>query len=286
MTRFVAIIGYPLGHSISPPFQQAAFDYYRLDIRYEKWPTEAPHLEATIDHLRQPSILGANITIPYKEAVAPLLDELDEASSRIGAVNTVVNQSGKLLGYNTDAPGFMRALREDGGFEPRDKCAALLGAGGVARAVGFALTGERLGHLIIVNRKVERAEGLAVSLRRSATTRTEISIVPWEEMALSRTLSQCDLVVNCTPLGMKGSSAEKETPLKADLIPRHVLVCDLVYNPVETLLLQEARKAGARALGGLAMLVYQGAASFTLWVGKEAPVDIMYKRAKQALGED
>jgi len=283
MTKLVALIGYPLEHSISPLFQQASFDYHQLDIRYEEWEIESSQLETTINRLRQSPFLGANITIPYKERVIPLLDELDELVVRIGALNTIVNRDGKLFGYNTDAPAFIRALRRDGDFEPRDKRVVLLGAGGVARAASFALIKEGVRWLTIANRTLGRAERLATSLRREAGPGTEVAILPWEELRASKALSYCDLLVNCTSIGTKHSAIENKTPLEAGSIPKDALVYDLVYNPVETPLLKEAKKARARVLGGLAMLVYQGAASFELWVGKEAPVDIMFKRAREAL---
>ncbi len=284
MNKLVALIGYPLTHSISPSFQQASFDYYQLDICYESWEIESSQLEAAINRLRQSSILGANVTIPYKEAVLPLLDELDELVVQIGAANTIVNRDGRLFGYNTDAPAFIRALRQDGDFEPWDKQVVLLGAGGVARAASFALVKEGVRSLTIVNRTMERVERLVAPLREKAGATTAIKILPWEELESSKVLSHADLLVNCTSMGMKHSLLEEQTPLKAGLIPRDVLVYDLVYNPRETPLLKEARKAGARVLGGLVMLVYQGAASFELWVGKEAALDIMFKQAREALG--
>ena len=283
MTKLVALLGYPLEHSVSPSFQQASFDYYQLDLRYESWEVEPSQLEAAINRLRQPLFLGANITIPYKEMVMPLLDELDELAVQIGALNTIVNRGGRLFGYNTDAPAFIRSLRQDGDFEPRDKRAVLLGAGGVARAASFALIKEGVRWLTIANRTLGRAERLAASLRSEASSDTGIAVLPWEELRSGKTLSYSDLLVNCTSLGMKHSPMENETPLRASAIPKDALVYDLVYNPLETPLLREAKKAGARVLGGLTMLVYQEAASFELWVGKEAPLDIMLRRAREAL---
>ncbi|RLC94551.1 MAG: shikimate dehydrogenase [Chloroflexi bacterium] len=283
MTELVALIGYPLRHSVSPSFQQAAFDHYGLDIRYEKWEVEAAHLEETVARLRQPHVLGANVTIPYKEAVVPLLDELDGLAARIGAVNTVVNEQGRLTGYNTDASGFINALRRDAGFEPGNKRAVVLGAGGAGRAVCVALAREGVAYLAIANRTQEKAERLAGDMRRDAGE-VVVSILPWETLESSETVSSCDLLVNCTPVGMRYSSLEMSTPLRAVSIPGHALVCDLVYNPIETLLLREATKAGARVLGGLSMLVYQGAASFERWVGREAPLELMLRRAREALG--
>lgn len=280
MTKFVGLIGHELKHSISPLFQQAAFDYVGLDIRYEVWETEQGELLKVVEGIRQPSKLGANVTIPHKEAVLPLLDEVDSLARRIGAVNTIVNQGGKLIGYNTDSSGFLRALREDGAFSPRKKRAVLLGAGGTARAVGFALVDAGVRSLAIINRTLGRGEALASALK---VWNSEIVALSWKDGKTLNALVECDLVVNCTSVGMKDSATEGKSPLEARLVPKRALVCDVVYNPVETRLLKEAKKAGARTLGGLPMLVYQGAAAFELWTGKPAPVDIMMRAAKRAL---
>lgn len=285
MSKTVFLIGYPLKHSISSAFQQAAFDYYHLDVRYENCETGQAELETTMRNLRQSSVLGANVTIPYKERVIPLLDELDAPAAQIGAVNTIVNRGGRLLGCNTDAPGFMKALRDEAGFECRGKSALLLGAGGAARAIGFALAKEGVRSLTIANRTLERAEALTAFLGGKAGQDTQVVAVPWEALGSARALRHYDLLVNCTSLGMRHSATEGETPLDADAIPGGVLVCDLVYNPQVTPLLKEARKAGAATLGGLPMLIYQGAASFELWVGREAPLDIMFRKAREVLGE-
>ena len=135
MTRKAVILGYPIGHSISPLFQQAAFDHLSLDVRYEAWETHPDDLAASVERLRQADFLGANITVPHKEVVPRLLDHVEEPARLIGAVNTLVNRDGFLTGHNTDAEGFLRALREDGGFDPKGRAVLLLGAGGVARAV-------------------------------------------------------------------------------------------------------------------------------------------------------
>jgi len=281
VSNIVALIGYPLKHSISPLFQQAAFDYYQLDVHYEAWEIEPAQLGATTHRLRHPSLLGANVTIPYKEAVLPLLDKVDDFALRIGAVNTIVNRNGELVGYNTDAPAFLQALTEVGGFDPKGKRVVLLGAGGVARAASFALINSGIEALTIVNRTPERAEKLVASLKEEAP---HIKLIALRWDGLTEALSHCHLLVNCTSLGMKHSPTESQSPLKAKEIPKGILVYDLVYNPIGTPLLREAKKAGAGTLGGLAMLVYQGAASFKLWVGKEAPLDIMFARAREALG--
>jgi shikimate dehydrogenase len=288
VTQFIGIIGYPLKHSISPYFQQAALDYYKLDIQYEVWEVQAADLASEINRLRQPQNLGANVTIPYKETTLHLLDEVDDFASLVGAVNTIVNRNGKLVGFNTDAYGFLKALHNDAEFKSENKSVVILGAGGAARAVGFALLEEKIRSLIIVNRTLAKAESLAGSLAKHAVNNkidTEIATVPWKRSRLSEVLESCQLIVNCTSLGMWGSSHEEKSPLESNLIPKGALVYDLVYNPSETPLLSMARKAGARTLGGLPMLVYQGAASFKLWAGREAPLDIMFSAAKQALAK-
>ena len=157
MTQLIGILGYPLAHSISPVFQQAALDHYGLDVRYEAWETAPEDLSEVIGKLRGPDFLGANITVPHKEAVYSYLDQIDEGARPIGAVNTIVNRNGLLIGYNTDAHGFLRALTQDGGFKPMEKSVLILGAGGVARAVGFALGREKVASITITDIILERA---------------------------------------------------------------------------------------------------------------------------------
>jgi len=282
MSKSVALIGYPLKHSISPAFQQAAFDHHGLDVRYEKWETPEAELAAAVDRLRAASILGANVTIPCKEKIMPLLDELSDTAARIGAVNTVVNRSGRLMGFNTDAEGFVTSLREDADYRLRNRKVVVLGAGGVARAVVFALLNEEVTSVTVFNRSVERGRILVRSFARAAG-RIPLAAPPWTELETSVALKDCDLLVNCTSIGMRFSGTEAESPLNAGLIPKDALVYDLVYNPEETLFLKEAKKAGAETLGGLSMLVHQGAASFELWMGTKAPVDIMLRSAREAL---
>jgi len=286
MPRYIGLIGYPVKHSISPFFQQAALDYYELDICYEAWETLPGELEETVSRLRHPQNLGANVTVPYKESVLPLLDEIDEVASLIGAVNTIVKRDDRLEGFNTDAHGFIQALREQGNFEPESKQAIILGAGGAARATSFALMQEKAGSLTILNRTLERAEALADSLRScqaSTGLETKIVVLPWSTVNMPGTFEHCHLIVNCTTIGMKHSSGEGKSPLSLETIPSTALVYDLIYNPSPTPLLQLAQRAGANILGGLPMLVYQGVASFELWTQRKAPVDIMLKKAEEVL---
>jgi len=291
MPRYIGLIGYPLKHSISPYFQQAALDYYQFDIRYEAWETKPAQLQDAVNDLRKPQNVGANVTVPHKEAVLPLLDEVDDLASSIGAVNTIVRKDDRLLGFNTDAYGFVEALDKEGHFDPKEKRVVILGAGGAARAVGFALVQRKVASLAVTDGIFERARALAenlVSYIKGAPSRSKglepyITAFQWQNLSSAEAFNNCDLIVHCTTIGMKHSSQEGQSPLSLEVIPRSVLVYDLVYNPWLTPLLGLAQKAGANILGGLPMLVYQGAASFKLWTGKEAPVDIMFNKAKEIL---
>lgn len=278
----IGVIGYPLGHSLSPAFQQAALDHLGLDARYEAWETPPERLAETLEAMRSPDCLGANVTIPHKEAVIPLLNDSDELSRQVGAVNTIVNRAGALHGYNTDVIGFLRALKEDAAFDPAGQRALVLGAGGAARAVVLALSREGAAAITVINRTYARASALAGDLRRYGSA--SLTALPHAYASLAAALLGCRLLVNCTSVGMAGTASGKASPLPAELIPSGILVFDLVYSPPETRLMATARKRGARVLGGLPMLVYQGAASFELWAGLAAPLDIMREAAHKALG--
>ena len=310
MTKFVGIIGYPVGHSVSPQMQQAALDHYKLDIKYEMWETAPDKLASFVERLRQPQYLGANITIPHKGAMLQLVDDLEALAAEVVVVNTVVNRDGRLLGFNTDAVGFLKALTKDGGFDPEEKHAVILGAGGVARAATFALSKAGIKSLTITDIDMDRAHKLKDELERSlARTQgkpprscydakditwidsltykmwpiPDIKVLSLNDTQFKNTVSACDLIVNCTPTGMKHSASENKSPLEAGFITDKAFVYDVVYNPLVTKLLADARKAGASTLNGLPMLVYQGAIAFELWTGREAPVDIMFKAAEKAL---
>ena len=279
MSKRIHLLGHPVSHSVSPAFQQAALDSCSVDAAYTALDVPPAGLTATVGSLRDPDVLGANVTVPHKEAVFALLHSVSEEARLIGAVNTIHNRDGALEGHNTDARGFLSALREEAGFEPRGRTALILGAGGSARAVAVALAGEGASNVVVANRTVERAETLAELVRSLGVPAQAIALDP----AALREAAQCDLIVNCTSLGMTGGPGPDATPIPADLIPPDALVCDLVYNPRVTPLLREAAMAGARTLGGLPMLVYQGAAAFEIWTGVAAPARVMFAAAEAAL---
>ncbi|MDE2688104.1 MAG: shikimate dehydrogenase [Chloroflexota bacterium] len=280
MTQLAGIFGYPLSHSLSPAFQQAAFNYYGLDVRYLAWETPPEALAELVVKLHGGDFIGANVTIPHKESVIALLDEIDPLAQSIGAVNTIVKRGGRLVGHNTDAPGFMRALKEDGGIEPAGKRALILGAGGAARAAAFALCREGVSSITIANRNVSRAEALAESLHNDAVS---VLAAVLDDTTLEPVALESDLIVNCTSVGMRHGESEGQTPLSGGIIPHEAVVMDMVYNPQNTPFLAGARNAGATALGGLPMLIYQGATAFEMWTGNKAPIDAMFAAGNVAL---
>ena len=280
MAHRLGIIGFPISHSISPEFQQAALDYLGVKATYQAWAVEPDGLAAFIDELRSPKVLGINVTVPHKEAVIPLVDEVDEWATAAGAINTIVNRSGILTGHNTDGAGFLRALREAGDFEPRRCRSLVLGAGGAARAVVLALARENAREITIANRTQDRA----LQLCQVATDNgLQAQAVPLGSQELAQAAASAELIVNCTTVGMAHGPDEHRSLLSHDQIPAAAVVNDLVYNPKETPLLKEARRAGASVLGGLPMLVYQGAASLEMWTGREAPVTVMLEAAARAM---
>ncbi|MSQ12931.1 MAG: shikimate dehydrogenase [Dehalococcoidia bacterium] len=282
MTKQLGIIGYPLGHTLSPVFQQAALDACGIDARYVAWETPPDRLAERLRELRVPDVLGFNVTVPHKETVIPLLDTISDWAGDLGAVNTVVSRDGRLTGHNTDAEGFLRALKQEGDFNPRGATVLVLGAGGASRAVVLSLAREGAASVTIANRTLARAEALAAEVRARGGQSHAVQL---DDAHLTEALrTPPGLIVNCTTLGMAHGPAEGQSPMPTRLIPKSALVYDLVYRPAVTPLLQAAHQAGARVLGGLPMLIYQGAAAFTLWTGREAPVQAMFTAARSALG--
>ena len=278
MIARVGIIGYPLGHSVSPALHQAAFDHYGLDARFLVWETPPDQLIRMVEQLRSSDTLGASVTVPHKQAVIPLLDTITNSARAVGAVNGIVNQKGKLTGHNVDTIGFSRSLKEYGGFDPYGKRVLLLGAGGAARAVAHTLVELGVGSITVANRGLRRAQELVGELGIGS----DLQAVTLDNVA-GISNKEWDLIVNSTTLGMRYGSGETLSPLPAEVIPRNALVYDLVYNPPETPLIREAKKVNARTIGGLSMLVYQGAEIFQLWTGIEAPFEVMFQAAEKAL---
>jgi shikimate dehydrogenase len=232
--------------------------------------------------------LGANVTVPFKESVIPFLDAIDPRAAKMGAVNTVVKCLDILTGYNTDVLGFETAMVKEAHFDARGCEALVIGAGGSSRAIILALASRGTRVIRVANRTFERAQSLVSSLWQSAREEiggTLLSAIPLEERQLKKVLLTSQVIVNCTTVGMAYGPDEGKSPLFGMDISKDSLVCDLVYNPLVTPLLRQACEAGAATLSGLHMLVYQGAAAFSLWTGLEAPVGVMFAAARKALTE-
>ena len=270
------ILGHPLGHSLSPIMHNAAFKHLGIRAEYCKKDILPEDLPKTIELLRQDNVFGANVTIPYKLAVMPFMDNLSDSAKAIGAVNTIVNNNGKLLGHNTDASGYIRALKENAGFELKGKIAVMLGAGGAARAVAYALLNANVEVLYIHNRTFEKAKSLAKEFKFLG------NIKAIGKTELKEKIIACDLLINTTSVGMEDNAKDPKTSA-VEVLPNSGFVSDIVYRPAKTKLLADAEKVGLATQNGLAMLVYQGAQAFEMWTKQDAPVEVMFAAALQAL---
>ncbi|HLF25092.1 MAG TPA: shikimate dehydrogenase [Anaerolineae bacterium] len=272
MSTFVTLIGYPVSHSLSPAMHNAAFDSIGLDWRYKAVPVEPGRLVDAVNRVRQPDCAGANVTVPHKQAVVPLLDGLTPVAEAIGAVNTVFKRDGKLIGHNTDAAGLLADLyAHDVALAHRT--VLIIGAGGAARAVVAACAGVGA-RLRVAARRREQAE----SLRNLA----DVEVFDLTPLGVMQASDGCALIVNATPIGMT-PNINRSPWLAGTLFPLDAFAYDLVYNPPDTLFTQQARAAGLRAATGLGMLVEQGALAFELWTGQSAPRDRMRQAAEMEL---
>ncbi len=248
-------------------------------MQYAAFQIRPEELQEALSRLVALNFVGVNLTVPHKIAGAGMVDELDDAARRIGAVNTVSVRDGKLVGSNTDGVGFARAIRSEFSVDLRDLRVLLLGAaGGAGRAIAWQCAAEGCERLVLVNRSLEKAQALAAELKSSFTdTRVSAPVArleaaPWEERALRFQIANVDLVVNATPLGLHRSDP---TPLCASLLAPHLMVYDLIYAPARTALLAATAEAGARGANGLSMLLHQGALAFEEWFDRDAPLEAM-----------
>ena len=281
MSARVGLIGHPVMHSISPCFQQAAFDALGINARYEAWDVLPQDLPAAINGLRADAVLGANVTIPHKGSAARFVDRLHQTARFVGAINTIVNVNGELEGYNSDVGGFQAAL-EGAGIDPQGAHICIWGAGGAARAVAWALVWRGAGALTIINRSPARAGRLRHDLAAHPGA-VRLRAYGCDEERTVEELRTCDIVVHCTPVGLKGSDTASEIPFDTGALRSEAVVVDLVANPMETPLVRRARATGHQSLGGLPMLVHQGAASFELWTRRAAPLAAMFAAAEAAM---
>jgi shikimate dehydrogenase len=276
-TKLCGLIGDPVGHSVSPAMHNAAFRALGLDYAYLPLRVRREDLPTAIAGVSAFNIRGLNVTIPHKVEVMGLLDEIDPPARQIGAVNVLVNDSGRLTGYNTDAQGFLHMLTGHG-IEPQGKNVVVLGAGGAARAICFALA-SRGATLTILNRTAARAQACAADVSKAFNTRIRVLDLDRENLAYA--LQGAGMLVNATSVGMLPDAGV--SPVDRDLLGAHLTVVDIVYNPGQSKLLKEARKAGAKTINGLEMLTWQGALAFEKWTGRQPPLDVMHQAAATAL---
>ena len=277
-TKIIGVFGYPVKHSASPAMHNAAFRVCGLDCVYLAFEIKPENLRDALLGLPALGICGVNLTIPHKEKATQYMNELSKEVIDSGAVNTVVIESGKLKGYNTDIKGFLKSLSEDARFAPEGKKVVILGAGGGSRAVLFALAPAGVSEVTIASKPLKQADKLAAEIAQKFPE-VKIKAIPFNSESIRGEISSCSLLVNATPLGMKG-----EIPISnTECLHEGLTVYDLIYTPLSTPLLEEARGRGAKTINGLSMLVYQGAASFKLWTGKEPPISVMKQAAREAV---
>jgi shikimate dehydrogenase len=268
MTKRVVLIGHPVAHSLSGAMQGAAFDALKINARYELWDRPPIELADAIAEVRGSEFLGANVTIPHKERVVPLIDRLTEEAQATGAVNTITREGKRLVGHNTDVAGFGVALDKLVGRQKMPRHAVVLGAGGGGRAVVYGMIREGFQRIVVFNRHLHRAEGMVRHFARSAA-HMDLRAMPWHESIIESELARTKVLVNATSIGLDAG----ESPVPAEAIPGDLLVLDLIYR--QTQLLRDAEAAGCIVQDGETMLLHQGAAAFTLWTGQPAPLEVM-----------
>jgi shikimate dehydrogenase len=286
----LGVFGDPVAHSLSPEIQNAALRAFEINMQYARFHIRPNELRSALRFLRELDFVGINLTVPHKIAGLTQIDVADESASRCGAVNTInVNtahgavptapENKKLIGSNTDAEGFSRAVRSEFSIDLRDLRVMILGAGGgTGHAIAWQCALENCERLVLVNRTLAKTNALIDRLRpffaeaRVLGPVARLEAVPWEETAVRAQLADIDLIVNATPLGMNPSDP---APIPARLLAPHHIVFDCVYRPSKTALLRAVDEAGARGANGLSMLLHQGALSFSIWFNREAPIEAM-----------
>ena len=276
-TKVCAIIGDPVEHSLSPIIHNAAFKELGLNLVYVAFTVTTRELQTAILGAKSLGLWGLNVTMPHKNAVMNYLDEVDSTAKSIGAVNTVLNNNGRLIGYNTDGNGTMIALQENGVYL-KEKKLVLIGAGGTAKAIAYQAA-QDVEELVILNRTPEKAKKLAEMLQKSFGKKVKGAALSSE--VLEEELETTDILVNATSVGMDPDVNSSPVPLS--LLRRDLCVMDIVYNPLETRLAADAKSVGAKVVSGIEMLIYQGAVAFEIWTNCLAPVEVMRKAALNEL---
>ena len=295
-TKILGVIGDPIEHTFSPAMHNAGLDALNLNYIYLPFHVKEDRLRECIEGAKAIGIEGLNVTIPHKTNIMKHLDEIDQVASMIGAVNTIQfnynqdnessNQNNESIittkGFNTDGYGCVRAIEEKTSI--KDKKVTITGAGGAARAVAFQIANSGISELSILNRNLSKAQSLSNDLKTSLNSiGIDININSYDLDNLKRELSESDIFIDTTPIGMYPNVDDKPIA-SADMLHEYLLVNDIVYTPMETSLLKEAKLANATVVPGYKMLLYQGIRAFEIWLGREAPVDVMEKALLNVLG--
>ena len=275
-TRLAAVVANPIKHSISPFIHNSAFEATNTNGVYLAWEVDATELVETVANIRRYQMFGINLSMPYKEQVIPYLDQLSEEARLIGAVNTVVNREGTLIGYNTDGKGFFKSLPS---FKISGKRMVLLGAGGAAKAIlaQAILDGVSQVSVFVRSASIEKTRPYLEKIQNATGFRVDLFALE-DVQDLQDSITKADLLVNATSVGMDGASQPIPTSI---VLPEKLLVADVIYQPFETPFLKWARNQGNQSINGLGMLLYQAAEAFQLWTGKEMPTDQIWELLKQ-----
>ena len=275
-TRLAAVVANPIKHSISPFIHNSAFEATNTNGVYLAWEVDAAELAETVANIRRYQMYGINLSMPYKEQVIPYLDQLSEEACLIGAVNTVVNREGTLIGYNTDGKGFFKSLPS---FKISRKRLVLLGAGGAAKAIlaQAILDGVSQISVFVRSSSMEKTRPYLEKIQNATEFRVDLFALE-DVQDLQDSITKADLLVNATSVGMDGSSQPIPTSI---VLPEKLLVADVIYQPFETPFLKWAKEQGNQSINGLGMLLYQAPEAFELWTGKEMPTDQIWELLKQ-----
>jgi shikimate dehydrogenase len=284
----LAVIGDPVTHSFSPQMQNAALKEAGIPAQYTRVLLREDELQDGLELFRRNDFIGLNVTLPHKESVVSLTDEVDSDAGEVGAINTIAVRDRKLVGFNTDGVGFSRAIRDEFSVDLRDLRVLVLGAGGAARAIAFECARQDCERLVIASRTRPKAEHLVRKLQRFfAGPRVlgpvaRLQAIAWDESELRMQIPHTDLVVNATPVGLQRSD---HSPVPGHLLAPHLMIFDTTYGAGRSSLLTAAAAMGARGVNGVSMLVHQGTRAFELWFGREAPIAVMRRAVSEALAD-
>jgi len=274
-TKLTALLGYPVKQSLSALMHNTAFGHLNLDYIYIPFDIEQKDLQTTVAGLKTLNFTGFNLTMPHKQEIIQYLDEISKEAKLIGAVNTVVKEKGRLIGYNTDGKGYIASLKEEK-IPVKNQKVVMVGSGGAAKSIAIQLAMEGVEEILLLNRTIKPAEEIADTIIENISG-CHVKAREFNQSNLQKVLEKANILINCTPLGMyskkDNSIVEDERILRKDLV-----VSDLVYNPEETKLLRQGKNRGCKTINGLGMLIWQGALAFKVWTGEDMPVDVVREK--------